>query len=261
MTPSSFKPLHTIKYGTHESQLADLYLPHKPHPAVICLLHGGFWRMPYGREEMARIAVDWVTRGFAVLNMEYRRVGEAGGGWPGTLNDVETGINHLAHLISEGIDLNLNKIILMGHSAGSHLALLAAANLENSRHSNYPFNLKISTVVGLAPIVDLSSAYALGLGKNAANAFIGGSPLQYPAQYMAASPLTPFSVKKLIIHGVIDETIPVEFSREYIKMQTESDNNIHYIELPDAGHMDYLDPTSKAHHVLCQWILTQYPPS
>jgi len=55
-----------------------------------------FWRMPYGRDHIAPIAVDLADRGFAVWNLEYRRIGTAGGGWPGTLQDVGAGIDHLA---------------------------------------------------------------------------------------------------------------------------------------------------------------------
>src|SRR5882757_8094412 len=91
----------TIAYGPSPDQVGDLYLPrHAGHRTagpvrVVCLLHGGFWRMPYGRDHIAPIALDLAERGFAVWNLEYRRVGTAGGGWPGTLQDVGAGIDHL----------------------------------------------------------------------------------------------------------------------------------------------------------------------
>ena len=109
--------MRTFQYGTDASQVGDLYLPSPPRPAVVCLLHGGFWRMPYSREEMTPIAEDLVRRGFAVWNLEYRRVGAPGGGWPGTFEDVVAGIDHLATLAAEGADLDLDRIQVAGHSA------------------------------------------------------------------------------------------------------------------------------------------------
>ena len=126
----------TIAYGPSPDHVGDLYLPRRaPHrdghrnagPApVIALLHGGFWRMPYSRDHIAPIAVDLADRGFAVWNLEYRRVGAAGGGWPGTLQDVGAGIDHLATLAQDGAPVDLDRVTVVGHSAGGHLALWSA---------------------------------------------------------------------------------------------------------------------------------------
>jgi len=86
----------TISYGDSNDQQADLHLPDAAGPPVVCLLHGGFWRMPHGRDQMDAVAGNLVARGFAVWNIEYRRLGASGGGWPGTLDDVRAGIDHLA---------------------------------------------------------------------------------------------------------------------------------------------------------------------
>src|SRR5437867_12967919 len=94
------------RYGPYDSQVAELYLPENSHTVLVCLLHGGFWRLPYGRDEMTAIAQDLVGRGYAVWNMEYRRIGEQGGGWPGTLMDVRAGIDHLATVQVSGSSLD-----------------------------------------------------------------------------------------------------------------------------------------------------------
>ncbi|MDR3414164.1 MAG: alpha/beta hydrolase, partial [Formivibrio sp.] len=112
--------MKTEHYGPHEDQVGDLYLPGNAKPAVICLLHGGFWRMPYGRDQMDAIACDWVLRGFAVWNLGYRRLGIPDGGWPLTGEDVIRGIDYLSSLAAKGTDLDLERIAVVGHSAGGH---------------------------------------------------------------------------------------------------------------------------------------------
>ena len=95
----------TVAYGPGPSRQGTLYLPDgsAPRPVVV-LLHGGFWQARYDRTLMVPLALDLVTRGYAVWNLEYRRVGEPGGGWPGTFDDVAAGIDHLDAI---GVDLDV----------------------------------------------------------------------------------------------------------------------------------------------------------
>ncbi|MCK9408984.1 MAG: alpha/beta hydrolase [Bacteriovoracaceae bacterium] len=248
--------MQTIKYGSFESQEADIYLSESLCLPVVCLLHGGFWRMPYGREEMTSIAQDLVRRGFAVWNLEYRRVGASGGGWPGTLEDVVAGINYLTVLAAEGLNLDLTRVTLIGHSAGGHLALLAAANGNKSKNTVNSIRLKPIAAVGLAPVVDLERTFAFGSGKNAVDEFMGGTPQQYPGRYFAASPIAqvPLGVQQLIMHGSKDEVLPIELSRNYSKTAITAGDMVDFIELPGASHMDFLDPESMAHSALCRWL-------
>ena len=215
--------------------------------------------MPYGREEMTPVALDLVNRGFAVWNMEYRRLGAPGGGWPGTLDDVSAGIDHLATLVAEGTDLDLDSVTIVGHSAGGHLALLAAAYERKRRSTAVSSHVRVSAAVGLAPIVDLASTYLLGSGKKAVCDFLGGSPQQQPDRYAAASPiaLTPLGVKQLIIHGTADEALPIVLARSYANTAIAAGDLVDFIELPSAGHMDFLDPNSVAHATLSNWLTVQ----
>jgi len=229
--------IRTFSYGSLASQEGDLYLPQVLRPPIVCLLHGGFWRMPYGRDELSSIAKDLVTRGYAVWNIEYRRLGAPGGGWPGTLQDVASAIDHLATLVVDGIELDLNRVIVAGHSAGGHLALWSAVR-------NIPGNIFSSVRVhpiaaaGLAPITNLARAFELNVGKGAVNEFIGGSPSQYPDRYTAASPIEmlPIGVRQLIIHGDRDEALPIDLSRSYAAAAQSSGDCIEFVELQDAGH-------------------------
>jgi acetyl esterase/lipase len=250
--------IRTYSYGSLTSQEGDLYLPHLSRPPVVCLLHGGFWRMPYGRDEFTAIAKDLAARSYAVWNIEYRRLGATGGGWPGTLHDVALAIDHLATLVADGIELDLNRVIVAGHSAGGHLALWIVARNKPANISS-PVRVQPIAAAGLAAITDLARTFELNAGRGAVNEFLGGSPSQYPDRYAAASPieLLPLGVRQLIIHSVKDETFPIVLSRSYATAAQASGDCVEFVELPDAGHMDFLDPGSKAHLTLCEWLAAQ----
>ena len=245
---------HTFKYGPLEAQEGDLYLPGASRPPVVCLLHGGFWRMPYGREELAEVAKDLAARGYAVWNIEYRRLGAPGGGWPGTLSDVASAVDHLATLADEGLDLDLDHVMVVGHSAGGHLALWVSA-----RSNGAPFRtsrVQPVAAAGLAAVSDLARTYEISAGNGAVTEFLGDGPDHVPERYAAASPieLLPLGIKQLIIHGSRDEALPIDISRFYASTAQASGDSIDFVELPEAGHMDFLDPSSKAHATLCKWL-------
>ena len=225
-------------------------------PAVVCLLHGGFWRMPYGREEMSAIATDLASRGYAVWNIEYRRIGSPGGGWPGTMEDIAAAIDHLAVLAAGEVDLDLRRVAVVGHSAGGHLALCASARRGEPDSRFAPRKIFPAAVAGLAAVVDLHATFALNSGNSAVSALFGGSPSQYPTRYARASPLglVPLGVRQLILHGTEDDALPVALAREYVKAARHVGDNVDYVELPGMGHMEYLDPASQAHDALCKWL-------
>jgi acetyl esterase/lipase len=248
--------MRTIRYGPSESQEADLHIPRITRPPVVCLLHGGFWRMPYGRDEFGPVARDLTSRGFAVWNLEYRRLGAPAGGWPGTFHDVAAGIDHLANLVAAGTDLDLSRVIVVGHSAGGHLALWSAARDSKQSVLRKPTRVQPAAAAGLAAIVDLVRTFALSAGNGAVNELLGGSPGQQPARYATASPiaLLPLGVPHLILHGTADEALPVETAREYVRAAKAAGDSVQFFELPHAAHMEYLDTNSEAHSTLCRWL-------
>ena len=249
--------MQTLRYGPSPDQEDDLHLTDRPRPPVVCLLHGGFWSMPYGRDQMSAVARDLAARGIAVWNIEYRRLGAPGGGWPGTLQDVADAIDHLAVIAGGGIDIDLNRVFSVGHSAGGQLALWVAGRprLSAGDPGAAP-RVRIAGVCAQAAVSDLVRAQELRLGGEVVNEFLGGTPGDVPERYRMASPLSmlPLGVPQLILHGTADDAVPVGLSRAYADAARAAGDPVEFVALPAAGHFAYLDPASDAHAALVRWL-------
>lgn len=247
--------MKTISYGVSPDQVADLHLPGTTRPPVVCLLHGGFWRMPYGRDQMTAVASDLAERGLAVWNLEYARLGGSAKAWPATMDDVAAGIDHLAQLADDGVDLDLDRVTVIGHSAGGHLALWVAGRHRSGR-ADAP-RVRIAAAVGLAPIADLALAYTSRVGGDVVAQLLGGTPSEHPGRLRASSPveMVPLGVKQLILHGTDDAIVPIDLSRRYSRAASAAGDKVDFIELPGSGHMEFLDPSSQAHKILARWVL------
>ena len=246
-----------LQYGSAQQQFGVLYLPTScstsARLSTIVLIHGGFWRATYDLTLMDNLAQDLVQRGLAVWNIEYRRVGEEGGGYPGTLQDVAAAIDYLA-TIPETYALDTQRIISIGHSAGGHLAFWLAARPKLPTSNGLALAqtpLHFKGAISLAGVVDLELAWHLNLGNNAVEHFMGGRPDIIPERYTLASPasLVPLDIPQVLIHGANDARVPLEISQTYVrKARTAGTNSnaINLIELPATDHMELIDPTSKA---------------
>lgn len=153
-----------ISYGDHPSQFAELTLPEATTPApVVVVIHGGYWSASYGLELGRPLANELRGQGFAVLNVEYRRVGD-GGGWPQTGDDVAAAVGTLA-----GNDrIDTGRVVALGHSAGGQLAGWLAAQRD--------VPVPLTAVVLQAGVLDLVRAYDDGLGGGAVPNFLGATP-------------------------------------------------------------------------------------
>ncbi|MEE3354400.1 MAG: alpha/beta hydrolase [Actinomycetota bacterium] len=202
--------LRRIPYGTDPLQTGDLRVPPGDGPfRVVVLIHGGFWRSGFDNSLMTPLAEDATERGVATWNIDYRSVGDPGGGYPGTLEDVAQAIDHLAHLDEP---LALDDVTVIGHSAGGHLALWAGSRdqLSPGDPGASPI-IEPHTVVAQAAVVDLRLAAEVNLGSSAVEALLGGEPDEVSEHYRVAQPV--FDDHRIIaVHGRYDQTVPISQS-------------------------------------------------
>jgi acetyl esterase/lipase len=221
------------------------------------LIHGGSWRKGYGRIVMRALAGDLLRRGWAVWNIEYRRLGE-GGGWPVTLADAAGAIDHLARVQAP---LDLSRTSLLGHSAGAQLALWAAARgtlpaAALAELGGRPA-IAVEQVVSLAGVCDLAGAYRAWHG-GAVRALMGGSPDEHPDRYALADPLAhvPLALPVLLVHGVLDQTVSVRFSQRYAQAATAAGGEVQLVQIegPAGGHRAHVDPRGASWAAVTRWL-------
>jgi len=199
---SSVEPIR-LKYGSEQLQFGDLYLPDQSDQyATVVLIHGGYWRSRYGFDLMNGLAEDLARRGYAAWNIEYRRVGDLGGGWPGTFQDVALATDYVREL-APSYGLDLAKVVPIGHSAGGHLAFWLAArpripyfdqnsqiagSLVPGKNEESATPLELAGTISLAGVVDLEMAWRLHLSNDAVVELLGGTPASVSERYRVASP-------------------------------------------------------------------------
>jgi acetyl esterase/lipase len=242
-----------LAYGDDPNQFFDLRLPPRRNPRrlmpLVINIHGGFWRARYGLNHASHLCAALTSKGLATANVEYRRVGNEGGGWPGSAADICTAFQFLVQRAGQH-NFDLEKILVMGHSAGAQLALCVAAREP-----------EVSRVISLAGVVDLRHAYELHLSNDAVAEFLRGTPTQVPGYYREADPiqLSIPQARQWLIHGAADDTVPLDFSRDYVAAKQRRSGvekeNVHLVEIPSAGHYDLIDPQSSAWSSVEQMVL------
>jgi acetyl esterase/lipase len=239
---------HRLSYGPDEFQFGDLRLPKGagPHPVAI-VIHGGCWMSEYGLSYMGHLSAALTEAGVATWSVEYRRVGNEGGGWPGTFEDVARAADHLRK-IAKTYPLDLNQVIAVGHSAGGHLALwLAARKLlpkDSPAYSHDP--LPLCGVVSLAGVTDLRRN---GTACDAnVTQFMGGAAKDKAAIYAQASPieLLPLGIPSAIVQGSSDQIIPLEMAKDYAEAAKKKGDEARLVVIENAGHFEVVDPKSFA---------------
>lgn len=235
-------PVATVPYGPNPLQVADLRLPtgRGPYPVAI-VIHGGCWRASVdNRAGIAAFADALGKRGFATWNIEYRRVGDKGGGWPGTFEDVAAGVDKLAQVAAEH-HLDMSRVVIVGHSAGAHLALWAASRPRLpapwSKVAVRPVTVvAIDGPAALAPFVGIDAEVC---GEPVIVPLMGGSPAQRPMEYALASPADhlPLGLRQLSVEGELGDLM-----QPYNAAVRASGDPIEVLRPPGANHFDIVTP-------------------
>ena len=214
-------------YGDDPSQYGVLY----GEGPVAVVIHGGFWKAEYDLTLMDALSEDLAGRGWAAWNIEYRRLGN-GGGVPATLDDVSAAIDHLATL-----DVDLSRVVTIGHSAGGHLAAWAATREDPK--------VAVTHVVSQAGVLDLARARELRLSDGVVDRFLGAEDMQ------VASPIErlPLGVPTLLTHGALDDTVPLEISERFAAASGAT-----LVVEPEEGHMGHIDPTNPLWKAVTAWL-------
>jgi acetyl esterase/lipase len=250
-----------VAYGGDGNQFVDLRLPRRNGPCGLAIcIHGGYWRARYDLGYMGHLCSALTARGIATANLEYRRVGNSGGGWPGTFADVRAAYQFLTQLSGKSVSWNvggdvskgdvsknvpknarryefdLRRVVVIGHSAGGQLGLCLAAH-ENG----------VKVAISLAGVVDLQRAYELHLSNDAVVEFLGGSPAEVGDHYREADPMKlAISARQWLVHGAEDDVVPPALSRDYVAAKKKMKEDARLVEIAGAGHFEVVDPRAGA---------------
>lgn len=251
LTASSPEAYRIVCYGPSAEQYGE-YWP-GGHGAAVVLIHGGYWRARFRLDLMHRLAADLNARGYAVWNIEFRRMDMPGGGWPGTFEDVATALDAVAGLGDEAVDPA--RVGVIGHSAGGHLALWASGRPDRPPSAA---RVKPALAVSLAGVCDLAMAARLRLSNGAVSELLGGGPDERPEVYRLADPaaLAPLGVPQLVVHGAADTDVPRQLSERYA---AAAGPEATLLDLPGVDHFQIIDPDTAAWARIAQELTHRLP--
>jgi acetyl esterase/lipase len=225
---------HRLTYGPHPAHHADLWIPSGANRApLVVALHGGYWRAENDLAHLGHLCRALRDAGSAVLSLEYRRLGMDDVGLRAILDDVRAGVAHGAQLAA-AFAVRPGAPVLLGHSAGGHLALWVAKEAP------------VRGVVALAPISDLRLGASLRLDRGIVDTLVasaGGAdayPLASPAERL------PLGVRQIVLHGADDRGVPVAMSEAYASRARALGDDVALHVLPAVGHLELIDPEAAA---------------
>jgi acetyl esterase/lipase len=246
-------PDERVPYGDDPLQFGELRLPpngKKPYPVAI-FVHGGCWLAEYVIAHTRALAEAFAQAGIATWAIEYRRVGDEGGGWPNTFLDIARGADHLRE-VARSYPLDLSRVIAVGHSAGGQFALWLAArdrlpeSSELRRDSEAREPIRLRGVLGLAAAGDLAFLHEQKVCGHVIDKLMGGSPAEVPERYAAGSPaqLVPVGTPQILLNGVHDSSWTPVALRYIEAARAAGASNLRVVEAPESGHFEMIDPSS-----------------
>ncbi len=260
LSPGDFQKLparppdHRLHYGADPNQLGELRLPtgRGPHPVAV-LVHGGCWKSEYATlRDLAPMGDALKDEGIASWNIEYRRVRQQGSGWPGTYLDVGHAIDYLRQLATK-FDLDLSRVIVVGHSAGGHLAMWSGARQRLSPKSalRIPDPLLLRGVINLAGTIEMTENIANMESRcrdTVVTTLLGGTPSAVPERYreVSATAMLPLQVPQILIWGEHEDFVPLPLAERHVNKATEAGDQARLIVVPATGHFESASPASTA---------------
>jgi acetyl esterase/lipase len=238
-----------LKYGDGPLHSGDLWLPDDGAPSggkrtTVVFIHGGCWEAKYNLEHASYAAAALAKAGYVVWVPEYRRIGDDGGGWPGTFDDVAAAVDFVGTIARSEAAIDISRVIVSGHSAGGQLALWIASRQKRSRAP-----IGVIGVVSLAGITDLAAYGAASGGCNASvTPLLGGRPSEVGERYRAVSPieLLPIGVPLQLVHGALDSIVPVAMAEAFAQKAAAAGDHVDVTTITSGGHFDVIAPQTSA---------------
>jgi acetyl esterase/lipase len=241
---------YRIAYGKDENQFGDLRVPSGagPHPVVI-LIHGGCWKADFATlRDLAPMADALKTDGIATWNIEYRRLSQSGSGWPGTYLDVSKSVDYLRSIATDK-KLDLNRVVIVGHSAGGQLAMWVAARPRLSSGSALYVKdpLPIRGVIDLAGTGDMEAFIHFeqhGCHGAVVEEMLGGKPADVPERYAQVSAIKrlPLGIPQVLIWGRDDDIAPIWLGERYALAAKRAGDPVRLVSIPDVAHLEIASP-------------------
>jgi len=258
------EPTSTIRYGEDSMQVVDLWLPEGrgPHPTAL-MVHGGCWQTGIAdRRLMDWISDDLRRRGIAVWNIDYRGVDRQGGGYPGTFLDAGAAADALRDHAPRH-NLNISRLVAIGHSAGGHLALWLAARSAPAARSPGPLiprgspltaaanPIHIPTVISLGGLPDLELAATppgSGCGTEVIERLVGPPTMSSRNVFADTSVprLAPLRIRQVLINGLQDRIIPASYAEDYARQMRAAGDDVRVRMIERTGHVELISPGTAA---------------
>ncbi len=222
-------PPSTHRYGPDADNVLDLRTPDGSGPfRIAVIVHGGFWRSIYGRDVMDPAAIDLVDRGWATVNVEYRR---GPGSYPSACEDLDRALDWVKANASQH-RLDPDAIVAIGHSAGGYLVVNAAHHRDD-----------LAGVVALGAVTDIVASSEARPQDDPVAAFIGGPRATHGALWSEAEITGKPASAVSLVHGALDIDVDPSQSEAYVQLRG---GHTPLTMLGDTGHMELIDPSHDA---------------
>ena len=250
-----------VHYGNDPNQFAELRFPSvKGSFPLLFVVHGGFWQSEYDLSHIGHLCAAFTSRGIITCSIEYRRIGNPGGGWPGTFQDIGLATRSIFRNLSNDSRFDQARTAIIGHSAGGHLALWLVGSHRISKGSPLHNEQKqeIRRAISLGGVSDLRSAWKKKLGHGTVTRLMSGTPEEHPDRYDAGSPieLLPTGARHALVHGTDDDTVPLSQSEAFVEKAEKLGDQSTLVKLDGISHYELIDPESEAWQPVVRAVLS-----